>query len=600
LLLLNLKRISFVFLIGYLGGASASACPTGYEINGTGCKASLPIQTAAPVLTSEYFWPPAPFDAYPVCGSNANSSRLPVSDDGQLSVYNTSTSGKPNILNGTTPLKTYIYATGADASPVYEYSSLTHCACIGGPRLAHAYPDTAPSPAGGLSILSALPSGLPRIYPDTADVLQTQTLSQSAKYGMIAIANDSRNDGRVGFNMFQTNQSSCGCPNLNEKPVLIATGNTNGPVGVSCVPMIAAHPFLVLPTFDPNYHDIATNSLVMDRVNEVKDQNPDPVLNGKLMQRVIVGQSVSNLYTTTTFNRSIWACAAPYELDLASGTCIYSSAHHACNGGGSGAVASPVSPLITGANPTDIFANALNKKLACCMNEYNAVTGSFIKFDCMDNSKTVYTSFDQLYESHDDGTDGGQSNALALSNQQGKPLTGFYTLNGTHCDQFSEFAGSIFQEKIDLNNAITKGVAIVAAQGADISNVQTYFAKSFRVPTSVNDFKACPILVRAAMVSACPATGTPPSVQTAMDTIWPNTAIPKRCSAASTIQVHLRIEQYVQIAGQAVMTPMDTILDQNGLTTISITDVLQNKYGNNCPPTTHALDPTSSTTVCVY
>ncbi|MCC5758143.1 hypothetical protein, partial [Klebsiella pneumoniae] len=95
-----------------------------------------------------------------------------------------------------------------------------------------------------------------------------------------------------------------------------------------------------------------------------------------------------------------------------------------------------------------MFNNAINKKLACCLNSFK--TGdTYAKFDCIENAKTAVTDFDTLWASSDSTTEGNQMNAFILAGPNGKPLTGFYTMEGVRCNEFSEFAGPLQPAKVN-------------------------------------------------------------------------------------------------------------------------------------------------------
>ena len=234
------------------------------------------------------------------------------------------------------------------------------------------------------------------------------------------------------------------------------------------------------------------------------------------------------------------------------------------------------------------FNAVTNKKLACCMNQtwvaptLNSHAGAFIKFDCIDNSAAnTYSNFKDLWESVDGSTEGKQSNAVALAGIQNTTLTGFYTLDGARCTQFNGF-GAITSSKLTLTNGIwtESQVQPLGYATLGVPNV---------VPTSADEKRRCPILVRAAMIATCPTNPELPILQKTFE--YPDANNPlihvKRCSAAASIQIHVRIEQVTEIAGSPVMTPVDTFVEQRLASSISIDKIISNKSGSACPPGTY-------------
>ena len=106
------------------------------------------------------------------------------------------------------------------------------------------------------------------------------------------------------------------------------------------------------------------------------------------------------------------------------------------------------------------------------------------------------------------------------------------------------------------------------------------------VPTLAPDRRRCPVLVRAAIAASCSSELSVPGTPIAT-----YSGPPKRCSSASQIQVHIRVEQLTEIAGQAKLKTADTVVDVGadgktglGSAVISIDRIIANKYGNVCPP----------------
>jgi len=238
----------------------------------------------------------------------------------------------------------------------------------------------------------------------------------------------------------------------------------------------------------------------------------------------------------------------------------------------------------------------INKKLACCLNRFNS-GDPYQKFDCVENSKKAYTTFDQLW-SADDGDSAGQMNAILLSNPQGKPLTGFYSLNGTRCNEYSEFGGELRPARV---NPVISTNQMNHAEGTKDADAIEYLASAYPVPTSAAytrmqsglgtlaqvptlapDRRRCPILVRAALVIQCPINPLPPATRRSY-----TVGSVVRCPVANSVAVHVRIEQLTEISGMPKFTTADTVVDSRNAAVISIQRILSQKYGNQCPPGSH-------------
>ena len=577
------------------------------------CRATLP--------SSDFYYggtpvaPPTPGGPYPMCGAG----RIPVTGDGNYTWMNVSSSAEPKSN------QTHCYCGGGDctaggaascpsgemgipyphsyvptggtivANLTYQYSGLTRCACIGrtiSPTALSGTPTPGPLP-------STLPNGKPRMYPDTADVIGTQNNDATVNYGMVAIAYDGTSDGRNG-DLYHAGDSFCGCPNVNEKMVQIDPSSPTS--GVQCVPEFS-DPHRILATFDPSIYDTTTDSQVIDRTFAGVNS-----LSGQVVSTIALPSSLTNQTATQIYNRKIWACLPPYTLNTSSKTCEFKRERHACNGGnpGAGIAPSEVSLTITGSTKAEKFENAMNKKLACCLNEFGS-TGSSVKFDCVDNSHTHYSNFNEIWGSNDESVDGGQSNAIVLANSMGRLLSGFYSLSGQRCAEYSEFGGLITPGKVNpaivtsgMNLAKQAGVAPANAFQEDSTQplihgeahgaLSTYFA-SKGVPQTASEKRRCPILVRAAIVTKCPTNPIPPAAQKTITLPDGST----HCSAASALQVEVRIEQIYEIASTPKMMPEDTILDPKNASQVSIERLIAEKYGNQCPPGTSRMGD-----ACVY
>lgn len=619
------KRVGVVLALIF--GASTAVAngppPMGPVCPGTyaGWTGVPPLFCRAALPSSEFYYggtptaPPTPGGPYPMCGDG----RIPVTGDGNYTWMNVSSSAEPKSN------QTHCYCGGGDCSaggssscpasetgiayphsyvPVggtvvgnltYLYSGVTRCACIG--RTISATPLSGTPTPGPLS--PTLPNGKPRMYPDTADVIGSQDNGAGANYGMVAIAYDGTSDGRNG-DLYHAGNSFCGCPNVNEKMVQIDPSSPTS--GVQCVPEFS-DPHRILATFDPSIYDTTTDSQVIDRTFAGINPSTD-----KVVSTIVLPASLTNQTATQIYQRKIWACLPPYTLNTSSKTCEFKRERHACNAGnGAGIAPSEVSPSITGSSKAEKFENAMNKKLACCLNEFGS-TGTSVKFDCVDNTQTHYADFNTIWGSGDPSVDGAQSNAIVLANSMGKLLSGFYTLAGNRCQEYSEFGGLITPGKVnpavvtagEMNLAKQAGVAPANAfqanptqpliHGESHGDLSTYFA-SKGIPQTAAEKRRCPILVRAAIVAKCPTNPLPPAAQKTITLPDGST----HCSAASSLQVEIRIEQVYEVAGMPKMIPEDTILDPKNASAISIDRLIANKYGNQCPPGTSRVGD-----ACVY
>lgn len=522
-------------------------------------------------------------DRYPICGPG----RLPIPSDGSYHWMTFASSGVPRsslVSNMDGPIE-YLEST----TPTYGYRGLDRCTCIG-----QTYSET---PANGTpgGIQPPLASGEPRIYPDVFDVISSQSYRADVKYGMVAIATDNASNGRLG-SIYSAGGSACGCPNVNEVPVWIDPAATTGdPVGVRCVPTVAAGPNRVIKNFDP----IANAGEVMNASGEINQAGTT-----KIVSKITLPQSVLDMASIQTYQRRIWSCAAPYRLNLTSGQCEFHEEQNACDAGNvpNGIMPSEVSPYVTGHDKVEAFNNAVNKKLSACLNEFGNVQSS-LKFDCIENLHDTYDSFNDLWSSADALIDGGQPNSIELTNASGTILTGFYQLDGRKCDTYSEFAGDIQPGIISKSsNVLTftpRGAALPhppnALPGYSFL-VQKTLENDLSVPATPEEKKRCPILVRAAMIAACPNNPPLPLAQRTYEVRNGSGVVTqRRCSAAESVQVHFRIEQVWEIEQQQPLKSFDTFSDKTQSGVVSISQVNAEKYGLQCPPGT-----TRRGDVCAY
>jgi hypothetical protein len=504
---------------------------------------------------------------FPVCGEG----RIPVNMSYQTfaaatsSVPNPSTSSVPSVSG----VFTFLHATGLPQAPVYHYQNFNRCACA----------FKTPSIGAGLTALN------PPLDGDLAEHIENQDLQQTKRYSPVPIAKSETLDGRIGM-LHSVGLSPCGCPNLNEVMVDAHPGDANSR-GALCRSAVEDGPYRILTPFDRHIHDFKTDSRVMNRDQEQTD------VDGEIVSKIRLPRTAGGF---AIYSRKIWTCMSPFTLNTSSGKCEFLPSHNGCDSGNGGSIfASEVSNNISGPTAESRFGNTMNKKLACCLNQFGTSGLDFVKFDCVENRIQNYADFNALWRSFDNGA-GGQMNALVLTNVQGKRVSGFYTLSGSRCEEFSEFGGPLQRALVNpaQTGAIqgkratsqsgidTIGAAYPLPGGADYANVS---AASKPVPTSAADKRRCPILVRAAMVATCPDNDT--TDPTRPIRVYPSVGTnsnPRQCSAAADISVHVRVEQLYEIAGQPVMKPIDTVIDRAQAGEISIDRIIGNKYGSECPP----------------
>ena len=301
------------------------------------------------------------------------------------------------------------------------------------------------------------------------------------------------------------------------------------------------------------------------------------------------------------------ACQAPNT--WVAGTCVPpNNPSNACDdGSGSGMPSVVSSAILTPAASPAKFDSVVNKKLACCINSYDPnAPATTLKYDCVDNSTTAYTSFDDLWGRTDQPDSGSQAYGLVLTTgggptTSGKPISGFYTLGGSRCTEFSEFAGPIRKAQVNpvqmsgqQEKAVSAGSTgcsivpnsyVVSPSPSSLTNAVIAAGKT--VPydgASTTDcaeaanMRRCPILVRAAMVATCPRNPALPSAQTS----YTDSAGAVHCLAAASIRIYVHMEQIYEVAGMPLMPTVDTYLQQSS-STISIANLIQSKVANACP-----------------
>jgi hypothetical protein len=426
----------------------------------------------------------------------------------------------------------------------------------------------------------------------------------SIPYGPVAVSNNPVGDPRA-FERFHpasgvTWFSVCSCPNINEKAVALST--TDQHFGSVCTPMITAGANRVLAPYSE-----FTTFYQSHILTAWKEQNTASL---PLASSVLLPKNSSDLTTLEKYNRRIWTCAAPYEPDLGTGNCVYNRYKHACGESSSGVVRSAYGEPDGVASDTN-FQKLANKKLACCLNSHTltsagATQQEFVKYDCTEtkvlDSGGQRLDFNSIWAGSDDTQDGGQLNALALVSAVGQPITGFYSLRGTRCSKFSEFGGELRPKRVrpflvssqQANPAGGSGIEDLGSvypqpSGAAYQNLKAGINKA--VPSSLQEMNDCPILVRAALVVTCPSSNggaSPPDLR------FEDTGV-SRCPMASTVTVHLRIEQLYQIAGQTPLKTFDTRAMKDQIASLEVSEIISNRFGETCLPGTRRVGD-----VCAY
>jgi len=542
------------------GNLGTCTCPTNYEtvaVAGVSkCRPKLPFSKTRKV--SDFF---RDSNGYPVCGTGripvtANGSALDISSSGVPSSISTfSYSPAANNL-GPGASYAFSYATGVSNSPVYLYSKQPmSCACS---YLNYPAASTGSS-AGFEQTTRKMPS-------DVFSKINRQTIKSTPDYSPVAFGKTGKDDGRIG-----TNFNQCGCPNLNEKLVPVNSSlAVNIPQGATCEPDVAPSN-RVLVEYDPTLH----SAQILNGANEPTDSV------GNMLTQVTLPVGNGSL-GTQVYKRKIWACSPGYWLNLSSKTCEFTAFRHACGKSGAFVSASAVSGSSTDttiAGMDALFNKTVNKKLGCCMNAFTKGTWNF-KFDCIDNSAAA-GDFNTLWTSSDSTADGGQLNAIVLNGANG-PSSGFYTIAGARCDEFSEFGGTILKGRIDprTNTVVTENGTISLPTAASYTTLKTNLNKT--TPQSIADRIRCPNLVRAAISAKCGANPALPAVQTTLV----DSSNQTRCSTAENVQIHVRVEQVTELVGKPVMKIQDSVLNTNTAGNISVKGLIDTANGGDCPPPT--------------
>jgi hypothetical protein len=528
-----------------------------------------------PIALREYFSDPS--TGYPICGAGRVPAKYPFPYQSSKAASSYVPNLNPYFSSVTGQTYPYSIDDGG-GMPRYLYADYPHCMCVG-----HSIPTGPAQPNTPIGNESS--DMYNEISARTADGKPTGNTIP------VAIAKDGVSDGRLGsvYGAGGSNNSVCGCPNVNEVFDASATG-VNAPL---CRPKMNVDSHVV---FSNNFNPTADAWAVIDDGAEVKGSD------GKIVSTISLPSGAAPYTSTESYHRGIWKCAGGYEYKSGTNKCEFDVASHPC------ANDSPVSAGVGGATPQARFENAVNKKLACCLNQYDSTdptASGFLKYDCIDNSTKRYADFNALWTSTDEASDGGQMNAFILTNSAGKEITGFYTLDGRRCNEFSEFTSDTIQPGV-VNPAMSLGQGKGAggskaadafeARGSSLAK-PSGSAYSFlygklgsdrnKAPTSTADRRRCPVLVRAALVVGCPQN---PASASAFQKTYEETDASgnkkRRCSVASNMQVHVRVEQVWEIAGTPLLKPVDTVIDGRSAGSIAIDQIIMNKYGDQCPPGT--------------
>jgi len=577
-------------------GDTNCQCPPGYELTTTKSEGL----SCRPVLPSIEFYKSnnttdSNSDGYPVCGTG----RFPTAANYNIFDYATQYTpvsiSQVSYMSGT-GYYNYAYPGSAPIpNPVYLYSSATRCVCGNG------YVETTESSGSGTQLsptnASYVSQGQVRFTSDYFETINAQTntiANATLPYGEVPMATDGVSNGYLG-SVYYNGNAACTCPNVNEVGVPIdpAIGSQTGMVCKTMLDLSDAttNNYHILSTYNPSIHVQGTQKFSGSGAEPTQLKLPS-----------VTGQNYQN------YNRKIWTCAPPLQSKFSSNKidCVFKPNLNICDDGSTSGIPSVVSANLhcpnNGASCTakQRFDNAVNKRLACCLNDFDPTNPSAPeKFDCEDNSTTSYSTFDALWSSTDKAT-GKMPNGIELTNAAGQPVTGFYQVNGTRCSQYSEFAGTI--QSMRINPTVTSAQQnLVGGTGqalgytiyqpawalADL-NWYAYLGKK-SVPSSIPQMLQCPILVRAAMKTTCP--GSPLAANSAYPSSTPvlapvqsfNDGTTTRCAAASQINIYLRIEQIYEITGQTKMTTIDAVANATQAISLPVSDWIRSKTAGACP-----------------
>ena len=217
---------------------------------------------------------------------------------------------------------------------------------------------------------------------------------------------------------------------------------------------------------------------------------------------------------------------------------------------------------------------------------------SAYKFDCVETPEPPATvvatpgissemaRFNWRWSTPDAVEDGNQMNGVMLVNSAGKPITGFFTLKGEYCEKFNPFlAKGVIQPTMvpaalpagqQANASLTTSTPLAAAYPTPVPNSpidQAASIKNRSVPTTIDEMRACPILVRATMRVKCPIGSCFHYSDSGVN----------HCPFASSIRFDIAVEQIYQIAGQRARKPYLTEIGQGSVNTISIPEIIRER-----------------------
>ena len=204
------------------------------------------------------------------------------------------------------------------------------------------------------------------------------------------------------------------------------------------------------------------------------------------------------------------------------------------------------------------------------------------KFDCWEYPGDASTTdFNTLWAKTDAAGNDEIPFAIVLTGGNGKIITGFFGKDGKRCDQFSEFLAPVTgiqpysvnplmrtgQQQTLASGLLPMGTAYPTPTGAKILELQQRLTNGrsppIRYPATADEFRACPILVRAVVVPHC--TSTPEVASDFYTGVSPSTANAftlangsHHCIRAKSLEFRIRVEQLVHIAGETPLKTFET------------------------------------------
>lgn len=544
------------------GGTTLRVCPNNWVhvVVGSGSSKRFECRPKVPGSMQQMYRSPQ-HDLYPVCGMG----RIPVQNGVPL---NKGTSGLPLGV-------TYTY-TGTQF-PNQEYKGLV--AAPSDPEnpdayvYVYSYANNYYGDCGCAVANLTSPNASGEVLRDAVQYPRFDTL-----VGGITM------NGSQGA-LWRAGLATCGCPNINMKIVRVDGGYVcQAPPRSSC---------------NTAYDDLYASQIVNPMAEPQRTDN-----------------------SIITSGRNICICETGLKMNTATGNCEEALVDH--KPGVQGMI-SPVSPRITAANDTERFHKTMNKLLATCLNGFGTQTTAPAnpsdgnnKLDCIANGFVKYASFDQLWAATTPADDGGFPYAIQLRNAEGNPITGFYTLKGQRCDEFSEFGGDLVSAKVNPNGVggyFTKTVAgsdpataiqttgkfipLPGSIGGGVAGYSEMREKiGLPVPTTADQMRRCPILARAAIQVSCPDNDAYPTAaqRPTYEEKVGSTVVRQQCSAASDIKVHMRVEQIYELAGMPVLKAKETIVNGGSSSSVSIQRIIAEKTGGQCPTGMSRVTPSSPCT----